>query len=211
LYGSLADPEKDSNIEMLSGTQNGEAMLELRRPSFDQTHYQSTKATGTDLAWYALRTRPRHEKRVHAALEEKHIQTFLPLLSEEHPWSDRRQIIQVPLFPGYIFTRMQNDLSHRIGVLQTLGVLSFVGFRGVGTPIPEEQIHALQAIVEARISFGSYAFLNVGQKVRIVGGSLDGIQGIITEKKGETSLVISVDLIQRSIAIRVAGYRVTPV
>jgi len=186
-------------------------MSELTQAVFDRSFYQPADSAETGLTWYALRTRPRHEKRVHAELQGKSIYSFLPLLSEKHPWSDRRQIVQLPLFPGYIFTRMQNDLSHRISVLQTVGVLSFVGFRGVGTPIPEEQIHALQAILEARISFGPYAFLNVGQKVRIVGGSLDGIQGIISEKKGETSLVISVDLIQRSIAIRVAGYRVAPV
>ena len=106
---------------------------------------------------------------------------------------------------------MKNELNHRVTVLQTMGVLSFVGFRGVGTPIPDEQIQAIQAILEARISCGPYAFLNVGQKVRIVGGSLDGIQGFISEKRGEASLVISVDLIQRSIAIRVAGYQVEPV
>ncbi len=86
-----------------------------------------------------------------------------------------------------------------------------MGFRGLGAAIPDEQINAIQSIVEARISFGSYAFLNVGQRVRIVGGSLDGIQGIINEKKGETSLVISIELIQRSVAIRVAGFRVEPV
>jgi transcription elongation factor/antiterminator RfaH len=211
LYGSLAGPITDLGLEKLSGTQSGGAMSELMQAVFDRSYYQSADSAETGLAWYALRTRPRHEKRVHAELQRKSIHSFLPLLSEKHHWSDRRQLVQMPLFPGYIFTRMQNDLSHRISVLKTIGVLSFVGFRGVGTPIPEEQIHALQAIVEARISFGPYAFLNVGQKVRIVGGSLDGIQGIISEKKGETSLVITVDLIQRSMAIRVAGYRVAPV
>ena len=211
MYGSLAGPVRDLGLEKLSGTQNSEAMSGLLQAAFDRSFYQPADSGETGLAWYALRTRPRHEKRVHTELQRKSIHSFLPLLSEKHHWSDRRQIVQVPLFPGYIFTRMQNDLSYRISVLKTIGVLSFVGFRGAGTPIPEEQIHALQAILEARIGFGPYAFLNVGQKVRIIGGSLDGIQGIISEKRGETSLVISVDLIQRSIAIRVAGYRVAPV
>ena len=186
-------------------------MSELTHTLSVQNFYQAANAIETDLAWYAVRTRPRHEKRVHAELQGKSIHSFLPLLREKHPWSDRQQLVQVPLFPGYVFTKMQSDHTHRVAVLRTVGVLSFVGFRGVGIPIPEEQIQALQTILEARIAFGPYAFLNVGPKVRIVGGSLDGIQGFISEKKGESSLVISVDLIQRSVAIRVAGYRVEPV
>jgi transcription antitermination factor NusG len=181
-------------------------MFELAQAQ--QTLRQAADTAGTDLAWYALRTRPRHEKRVYSELQRKSIHSFLPLLSENHSWSDRRQTIQVPLFPGYVFTRIQNDLPHRITVLRTEGTVSFLGCRGMGTPIPEEQIHAIQSILEARIAFGPYAFLNVGQKVRIVGGSLDGIQGVISKKNGEASLVISVELIQRSIAISIAGYRV---
>jgi transcription elongation factor/antiterminator RfaH len=163
------------------------------------------------MAWYAVRTRPRHEKRVHAELQEKSFESFLPLFSETHGWSDRRQMVHLPLFPGYLFARMQNDLHDRVRVLRTKGVVGFVGFRGRGLPIPEEQIHAIRSILDARITCGPYAFLNVGQKVRIVGGCLDGIQGIISEKKSEASLVISIDLIQRSVAIRVAGMRVEPV
>jgi len=169
------------------------------------------EAAAADVSWYALRTRPRHEKRVHLELQAKRVESFLPLLSESHAWCDRQQVVQMPLFPGYVFTRLQNDMEHRVRVLRTKGVLSFVGFRGIGVAIPDEQIHAIQAVVESRISFGHYAFLSVGQKVRIVGGSLDGIRGIISEKKGETSLVISIDLIQRSIAVRVTGFRVEPI
>jgi transcription antitermination factor NusG len=175
------------------------------------TDFQSPQVIASDMAWYALRTRPRHEKRVHLELQEKSIESFLPLLAESHSWSDRQQVVQVPLFPGYVFTRTQNKLEQRVRVLRTAGVIGFVGFRGMGVPIPEEQIHAIQSIVEARVSFGPYAFLNIGQKVRIVGGSLNGIEGIISEKKGETSLVLSIELIQRSIAIRVEGFRVEPV
>jgi len=163
------------------------------------------------MAWYALRTRARHEKRVDLELQGKGIESFLPLLNESHRWSDRQQVVSVPLFPGYVFARTQNKLEHRVRVLRTTGVIGFVGFRGMGIPIPEEQIHAIRSVVEERISFGPYAFLNVGQRVRIVGGSLHGIRGIISEKKGETSLVISIDLIQKSIAIRVDGFRIEPV
>lgn len=183
----------------------------LTQDLIQSTDFPASQVTGPDMAWYALRTRPRHEKRVHLELQEKSIESFLPLLPESHNWSDRQQIVHVPLFPGYVFARTQNRLECRVRVLRTVGVVGFVGFRGMGVPIPEEQIHAIQSIVESRVSFGPYAFLNIGQKVRIVGGSLDGIHGIISEKKGETSLVISIELIQRSIAIRVEGFRIEPV
>ena len=176
-----------------------------------QDSFPSEGGPRNELAWYALRTRPRHEKKVHLELQGKSIECFLPLLGEDHHWSDRRQIVQVPLFPGYVFVRMENKLEGRVLVLRTTGVIGFVGFRGTGVAIPEEQIQAIQSVVEAKITFGSYAFLNVGQKVRIVGGSLDGIQGIISGKKDEKRLVISIDLIQKSIAIQVKGFRIVPV
>lgn len=175
------------------------------------TEFQSAQVVAADLVWYALRTRPRHEKKVHLELQEKSIESFLPLLTQSHSWSDRQQVIQMPLFPGYVFTRTQNKPEQRVRVLRTAGVVGFVGFRGVGVAIPDEQIHAIQSIVEASVSFGPYAFLKIGQKVRIVGGSLNGIEGIISEKKGETSLVISIELIQRSVAIRLEGFRVEPI
>jgi len=196
---------------VLSGTQNGGAVFELTQSRSPQTPSQATVASENNFAWYALQTRPRHEKRVHAELQENSIHTFLPLLSERHFWSDRRQTVQVPMFPGYVFARMRNDLHQRVTVLRTRGIVRLVGVRGLGTPIPEEQVQAIQSIVTAKVPFGPYPFLNVGQRVRIVGGSLDGIQGIVQAKNGDASLIISVDLIQRSIAIRISGYRVVPV
>jgi transcription antitermination factor NusG len=186
-------------------------MFELTQSGSPHTPSQPAIASANDFAWYALQTRPRHEKRVHAELQGNSIHAFLPLLSEKHFWSDRRQTVQVPVFPGYVFARMRNDLNQRVTVLRTRGVVNFVGVRGLGTPIPEEQVRAIQSIVAARVPFGLHPFLNVGQKVRIVGGSLDGIQGIVQAKNGDASLIISVDLIERSLAIRVTGYRVAPV
>lgn len=186
-------------------------MFESMQSRSLQIPSQPVVASANNFAWYALQTRPRHEKRVHAELQENSIHTFLPLLSERHSWSDRRHTVQVPLFPGYVFARMRNDLHQRVAVLRTRGVVSFVGVRGLGTPIPEEQVRTIQSIVTEKVPFGPYPFLNVGQRIRIVGGSLDGIQGIVQTKNGDASLIISVDLIQRSIAIRISGYRVAPV
>jgi transcription antitermination factor NusG len=167
--------------------------------------------TARDLAWFAIQTMPRHERKVATELQRKGLHTFLPLFPSARQWSDRVRVLDLPLFPGYVFVQMRPAPDTRIAVLRSNGVTSFVGVRGVGVPIPEMQMAAVQSIVDQKLPFSPYPFLNVGQRVRICGGSLDGIEGMLTEIKGDLSLVISVDLIHKSIAIRVAGYRIEPV
>ncbi len=170
----------------------------------------TTVLVGSPLpAWYAIQTRSRHEKKVTAKLEEKGVCAFLPLVTALHTWSDRRREVQLPLFPGYVFVRIAaGERGSRNTVLQTGGVTSFVGVRGSGIPISDKEIESVQAIIAGGIPFTSYPFLNVGHRVRIRGGSLDGIEGILVAKNGDQSLVVSVQLIQRSLALRVVGYQV---
>ena len=191
---------------MLNVTENGGALLNSLGDSLPEP------PMGTALMrWFAVQTRPRHEKKVARELLGKSVCNFLPLLSEKHSWSDRQREVQVPLFPGYVFVRLQDDLDGRIPVLRTMGVVGFVGGRGLGSAIPDDQIQAIQSVLDAKVPVGPYPFLKIGQMVRIIGGSLDGVKGIIAGKNGDASLVISIEMIQRSIAIRVAGYRVEPV
>jgi transcription elongation factor/antiterminator RfaH len=161
-------------------------------------------------AWFAVQTRPRHEKKVSSELQEKGVKAFLPLISATRQWSDRRRIVKIPLFPQYVFVHIEQTTNARIPVLRTSGVTNFVGMRGVGTPIPADQIERVQHVVTQEISVTPHAFLNVGKRVRIRGGSLDGLQGILTAVNGDQTLVVSVDLIQRSLAIRIKGYAVDP-
>ena len=191
---------------MLNVTENGGALLNSLGDSIPEP------PMGTALMrWFAVQTRPRHEKKVARELLGKSVCNFLPLLSEKHSWSDRQREVQMPLFPGYVFVRLQDDLDGRIPVLRTMGVVGFVGGRGLGSAIPDDQIQAIQSVLDAKVPVGPYPFLKIGQMVRIIGGSLDGVKGIIAGKNGDASLVISIEMIQRSIAIRVAGYRVEPV
>jgi transcriptional antiterminator NusG len=162
-------------------------------------------------SWYAVQTMPRHEKKVSGELESKQIQSFLPAISEVRQWSDRKRMIGSPLFPGYVFVRIAAQSGARIAVLRTNGVVGFVGVRGAGTPIPESEITAIRAVLARQVPFRAHPFLNLGQRVRIRGGALDGIEGILDAVKGDQSLVISVELIQRSLAVRIAGYQVEPV
>jgi len=165
----------------------------------------------SESCWYAIQSFPRHEKKVAAELGQKGIQVFLPLASEKHQWSDRRVSVETPLFPGYLFVRITREQSERVAVLRTAGVRSFVGMRGLGDPIPEKQIEGVQAILSKGVPFSSSAFINVGQRVRVRGGSLEGVEGLVTSVNGDKSLVISVDLIQKSLAIRITGFTIEPI
>jgi len=158
--------------------------------------------------WYAIHTLSRHEKFVVSQLQDRGITTFLPLVSQLRVWSDRRKLVQLPLFSGYVFVRVVLSGEARVQVLRTDGVVSFVGVRGEGIPIPDRQIEGIQILLNNHIPSVSYPFLKLGQRVRIRGGCMDGVEGILVGRKGDRSLVISVELIQRSLAIRIEGYDV---
>ena len=161
--------------------------------------------------WFAVRTRSRHEKLVAKQLENQGIESFLPVVTQTRNWSDRRKQIETPLFSGYAFLRMIHSSDDRVRVLRTQGVVSFVGVQGTGTPIPDYQIEDIKTLVASRISYEERPFLRVGQRVRVRGGALDGMQGILVAENGDRSLVISVEPIQRSLYVRVAGYDVEAV
>lgn len=158
--------------------------------------------------WYAVHTRSRHEKLVVNQLERRGIKTFLPLISEVHRWSDRRKVVQLPLFSCYAFVHMRLLPELWYEVMQTNGVLGLVGNRGEGIPIPESQIENLRALLSSDVPYAPCPFLHVGQRVRIRGGALDGIEGLLTARNGNRMVVISVEPIQRSIAVRIDQYQV---
>jgi transcription antitermination factor NusG len=163
-----------------------------------------------EFVWFAVQTRTRFEKKVVSGLQEKGIETFLPLFSTKRKWSDRQRLVHLPLFPGYVFVRIAAVQGTRIAVLRTIGVTNFVGVRGVAAPIPDAEIQAIQTVLEQRVPFQLYPYLNVGQRVCIRGGCLDGIEGILAAINGDESLVVSVQLIQRSLAMRISGYQIEP-
>jgi transcription antitermination factor NusG len=157
-------------------------------------------------SWYAVHTLARHEKRIAAQFEEKRVCTFLPLLRQIHKWSDRRSMVEVPMFSCYAFIRIAQTTEERLKVLRTPGVLGFVGNERQGTPIPNEQIESLRTAISENIPCFPHAFIKAGRRVRIRGGSLDGVEGILVHQGTDQSLVVSVELLHRSIAIRVEGY-----
>jgi transcription antitermination factor NusG len=162
-------------------------------------------------SWFAIQTWPQYEKKVATEFQRKDVEVFLPLLSSKRKWSDRYTTVQMPLFPNYVFVRIDESLNARIGVLRTNGVTGFVGVRGKGVSIPEAQIESVRLLVASGVPFQHHPLLAIGKRVRIRGGSLDGIEGTLLAKNDDLSLLVSIQLIQRSLAIRVAGYRIEPI
>ena len=158
--------------------------------------------------WFALQTRARHEKIVKERLEIRGVQTFLPTVTEIHKWSDRKKKVEVPVFSCYLFARLTPTRMDRLRVLSVDGIFSFVGNRGEGLPIPDEQIEAVRTLVDSKIPCLAHPFLKIGQRVRIRSGSLNGIEGILVSRSGEDTLVLCVDAIERSLSVRLDGYQV---
>lgn len=161
-------------------------------------------------AWYALHTRARHEKTVAHRLSERGVATYLPTISEIHRWSDRKKTVEVPLFSCYLFARLLPTNEDRLRALCVDGVLRLVGAQGGGTAIPDQQIDAIRALLSGPQACFSYPFLKLGRRVRIRSGALAGVEGILVSRNGDRTLVLSVDAIQRSLAVRIEGYELEP-
>jgi transcription termination/antitermination protein NusG len=161
-----------------------------------------------DQHWYAVHTRARHERVVAALLQQKAVTTFLPLLFQVHRWSDRKKVVEVPLFPGYTFVRIGTTPRDFVEVLQTTGVVGLVGNGRGGVSIPDKQIEDIQVLLSQRVPCATSSFLRVGQHIRIRGGCLDGVEGRLIMFKGDRTLIISLEPIFRSLAVRLDGYDV---
>ena len=168
-------------------------------------------AVSEEARWYAIHTRARHEKAVTAQLQRIGITTFLPLIRQTHRWSDRQKTIQCVLFDCYTFVCLQAYSQKHFHIVKTLGVIGFVGVRGVGLPLPEKEIEDIRTLLANSIPCSPYPFLGTGRRVRIRGGCMDGLEGILVAKNSDQSLVVSIDMIQRSVAVRIDGYDVEPV
>ncbi len=163
------------------------------------------------LRWYALHTRARHEKAIERRLRDQGMQTFVPTTIQVHRWSDRKKKVEVPLFSCYVFIRSALSAEDRTRVYQVESVHGFVGTRGSSLPIPDEQIESIQKVLTQTAPWRSYPFLKAGQRVRVRGGAMDGVEGVFLSENGDHSLIISIDAIQRSMAVRIDGYDVEPV
>jgi transcription antitermination factor NusG len=153
--------------------------------------------------WYALVVKPQHEGKVFHGLENvPDVERFLPTYKTKRMWSDRVKILDAPLFAGYCFARFRYP-EQRVPVLRVAGVRSIVGFAGVPTALPEEEIESIRTLVNSELSVQPWPFLRAGQKVRIEHGPLKGVEGVVVQRKDEWRMVVSVEILQRSVSVLV--------
>jgi transcription antitermination factor NusG len=153
------------------------------------------------LGWYAAYTRHQHEKSAAQILQEKGFDALLPLYQVAHRWKDRTQMVRLPVFPCYVFVRA--SLQSRLKVLQTPGICQLVGFAGQPTAIPECEMDSLRALVKSSARYEPHPYLHSGDCVQIKYGPLAGIEGILTRFKNQYRVVLSVQLLQQSVAVEV--------
>ena len=160
------------------------------------------------LCWYALHTRANHERVVARQLEVRAFESFLPLYEKMSHWKDRQVKVELPLFSGYVFVHMA--LSEKLRVLQVPGVVRLVGFGGQAAPIDGEEMLALQRGLEGGVLAEPWPYLTVGRRVRVKSGALRGLEGVLVRKKTICRFVLSLHLIQRSMAVEVNAVDLEP-
>lgn len=164
------------------------------------------------MPWYAVHTRSRHEDRSHALLMQKSIHSFLPKMEVWSKRKDRRKRIMIPMFPGYLFVETANlDNYVRLDILKTFGVVKILG-RSAGSepiPVPDEKIDAIRRIVESRVEVQQLQYPKVGEPARIMDGPFKGVEGLVVSTDFARELfVVSIELMQRSVAIKVEGFQI---
>jgi len=146
--------------------------------------------------WYAVYTRARHEKRVEEQLRQRSVETLLPIYETVRRWKNGRHRVQFPLFPGYAFVRIA--LKDRMEVMRVPGVVRLVGFEGKPVALPDEEMEGLRRGLTAGVEVRPHPYLRVGRRVCVVSGPLQGMRGILVRRKSQLRVVVSLELIMRS-------------
>jgi transcription antitermination factor NusG len=169
----------------------------------------SIPVISAELRWFAIQVRTRYEKQVAQSIESKNIRTFLPLYAARRRWSDRTKEVHVPLFDGYVFCQL--DPCERMPVLVTPGVLQFVGIGKTPVPVEQGEIAAIQKLVQFGSVVRPWPFLREGERVRVDDGPLRNVEGILLRGEDADEVVVSITLLQRSVAVKIDRALVTPI
>ncbi len=155
----------------------------------------------TELPWFAIWTRSRHEQVVREQLTRKGLETFLPTITKWSRWKDRKKQIEWPLFPGYCFAKF--DAVDRLPVLKCTGVVNIVSFDGEIAPIPELEIEGIRRLVQSDLQYDPCPLIREGMMVEVVHGPLKGVVGRLVRKGSHARLVLAVDLIGQAVSVEV--------
>ena len=167
----------------------------------DRNTYAPSRASVPRLPWYGIRTKSNHERVAAAVLQNKGYEHYLPVYRRRQRWSDRIVETDRPLFPGYVFCRF--DARKRFPIVSTPGVVSVVGFGNEPAPISDSEIDAVRAVLRSGLAAEPCPFLREGQRIRVRRGSLEGLEGILLKKKSDWRIVVSVAMLQRSVAVEI--------
>jgi transcription antitermination factor NusG len=159
--------------------------------------------------WWALYTRHQHEKTVSEMLSAKGFEVFLPLYESIRRWKDRRKVLSLPLFPGYVFVR--GGVERRLQIVSTPGIHMILTHGEKFATIPDEEIDAVRRTVEGHLRVEPHPFLRCGERVRVKRGTLQGVEGILVRFKGSARLVLSVDMLAKSVGVEIDSMDVEPV
>jgi transcription antitermination factor NusG len=159
--------------------------------------------------WWALYTRHQHEKAVAEMLSAKGLEVFLPVYQSQRRWKDRVKMLSLPLFPGYLFVR--GGLDRRTQVVVTPGVHMILSIGDQAAVIPDSEVQAIRRMVEGPFRVEPHPYLKCGDKVRVKRGTLEGVVGILVRKKNLCRLVLSVDMLERSVGVEIDASDVEPV
>ncbi|HVB85942.1 MAG TPA: UpxY family transcription antiterminator [Candidatus Dormibacteraeota bacterium] len=162
---------------------------------------ESLRSVSAVSPWFALQVRARHETGVANFLSGRGYEPFVPMYQGRRRWSDRIKVVDTPLFPGYLFCRF--DINNRLPILTTPGVIQVVGFNRTPVPVDDSEIGAIQNLVTSGFPSQPWPFLQAGDRVQIESGPLRGLEGLLVELKGSHRLIVSVTLLQRSVAVEI--------
>ena len=151
--------------------------------------------------WYAIYTRSRYEKKVSMELEERGLEHFLPLVPQLRYWKDRKKIVNMPIFPGYVFVNIK--ISEKIRVLQANGVVRFIEFNGAPSPIPDAQIEDVRQLLKYPDRVETASYFNCGDPVEITAGPFSGIRGKIIHSRGKQRLLVGIEIIHQAISVEI--------
>jgi transcription antitermination factor NusG len=160
--------------------------------------------------WFAVTTRSRQEKTAALMLEALGLQPFLPTTAELHQWSDRKQVVHLPLFPGYLFVHMNSSPEATLSVRKVPAIVDFVGNHNGPLPIPDCEIEDVRTVLARGVPCSPHTYLQAGDRVRVVRGALAGIEGTFVRNGSKGQLILSIEMMQRSLALTVLEDDVEP-
>src|ERR1700761_5846822 len=166
-------------------------------------------AEGMEVNWFALHVKPRHERAVEQQLGARLLEVYSPYYSTRRRWSDRVKTVEFPLFSRYVFCRF--SFEERLAVISVPSVLSIVGFGGSPCPVADKDIETVRSMVSSGLPVMPWPSLRIGERVRVCHGPLAGLEGILTREKAAYRVVVTVELLQRAVAVEVERDLIAPV